>query len=45
VRVKEVPLVSGRRNTHRITSIGRTDQDRFLVVITTLRETLLRVVT
>jgi uncharacterized protein len=29
----------------RITSIGRTDQDRFLVVITTLWETGLRVVT
>ncbi len=29
----------------RITSIGRTDQARFLVVITTLRETRLRVVT
>jgi uncharacterized DUF497 family protein len=29
----------------RITSIGRTDRDRFLVVITTLRETRLRVVT
>ena len=29
----------------RISSIGRTDQGRFLVVVTTLRETRLRVIT